>query len=225
MFGAGVLGRGAAGRVPRTASSRILIPVQGDDRDGAGNQLRRRNRALLVGGGMLFAVSIARLFRHFSGTGLVLVLIGTFGFSGALLWLLFLAHRRRVAAASHSGAFGSSSSVHITQLRSVPRFAPVLAGVRKTRFTGGWIGGGVVLDHRGVTWTPTNYSQKRRRVPGLQVPWSDVRSVRPLRNPGVNDPAVLEVRLRDGSRWAMNVSGHRRLRTTLGSLPVLVEPE
>ena len=65
--------------------------------------------------------------------------------------------------------------------------------VRKTGITKGWIDDGVVLDANGVTWTPTNYSQRHRGMPILKVSCPDVAAVHLARQPGIGDPAVLEV--------------------------------
>lgn len=198
--------------------------VQESD-EGAGRQLRRRNKALLIGAVVLAAANLSRVFFEFSGVGLAAVLLLTVGAMVATAWLLLGASRRRRRKAQASGGFGSSSSLQIAQLRNVPRFAPMLDGVRKTWFTGGWIGGGVVVDEAGITWTPTDYSRRKRNVPILHVPWTDVRGVRVLRTPGVAQPAILEAQLPDGSAWAMNVSGYDRLCEQLASVPVRVEHE
>lgn len=185
-----------------------------------GDELRRRNTALLIGGASVAVASVLRLL--ISGgdrVALALLLVATLA---VVLVPFFRADRRRKRVAEAAGAWGSSSSVHVDQLRSVPRFRPLLASVQKVGFTKGWIGGGVVLDGDGVTWTPTNYSQTRRHVPILAVPWSEVTAVHLARQPGLGSPAVLELQLRDGSSWAMNVRPYGELRDALPRFPVAV---
>lgn len=131
------------------------------------------------------------------------------------LHLIFRSHRRRRDAAAASGAWGSSSSVQVDDLMEIPRFAGGLGEVRKMKVTKGWVGGGVTVDDRGITWTPTHDSQRRRRVPVLFAPWTDIVSTRRRSVPGVGDPGILEVAFADGSQWAMNIQGVSRLGPVL----------
>ena len=187
---------------------------------GGGGDLAKRNRALLVGAAVVAVANVLRLLSGGANAALVglLLLVSV----PVVLVPFFRADRRRRDAASASGAWGSSASVHIEQLRGVPRFARQLANVRKTAFTNGWIGGGVVLDANGVTWTPTTYSLRRRGMPILSASWTDVAVLHLARQPGIGDPAVLEVQLADGSTWGMNVRPYRELRDALSRFPVEV---
>ena len=140
-----------------------------------------------------------------------IVLVPAIGF--AVGWA---AHRRRKAMARSSEGFGSSSSQHVDDLRTVPRFAPSVERMQRLDATKGWIGGGVTIGPRGIRWEPSAFSRRFRHVPAMQVDWREVQAVRTEALKGIGRPAAVHVDLDDGSTWTLNATPVQDLRRALG---------
>ncbi len=124
-------------------------------------------------------------------------------------------HRVRAAKAHRVGAFGSSSSQHVDDLRTVPRFAASIEQMRRLDGTKGWIGGGLNVGPDGIRWEPSGFSRRFSRVPVMDVDWSEVCQVRTEAISGIGNPAGLYVDLDDGSTWTLNAS---RLQSLIEAL-------
>jgi hypothetical protein len=139
-------------------------------------------------------------------------LFGTIVIGIAAFWGV---HRVRAAAARADGAFGSSSSQHVDDLRTVPRFAASIAQMRWLDGTKGWIGGGIRVGSNGIRWEPSAFSRRFRRVPSMAVSWSEVDRVRTEAVSGIGNPGGVYVDLDDGSTWSLNASPIDELRDAI----------
>jgi hypothetical protein len=140
----------------------------------------------------------------------VVVLGPAIGF--CLFWAV---HRHRRSVAHEARAFGSSSSQHVDDLRTVPRFAGSVDQMRRLEETGGWIGGGLTVGATGIRWNPSAFSRRVRHVPAMEVDWSEVRAVRTEALSGIGHPAGVYVDLDDGSTWILNATPIHDLRRAL----------
>jgi hypothetical protein len=182
----------------------------------AGDQLAGRNRLVLASSAVIALAGVGLLLRNSSGGAAgVIGAAAVLATPALVLFFIFRAHGRRRSAATATGFWGSSACLHIDDVRTVPRFTPLLSEVRRTAFTKGWIGGGVIVDDEGIHWTPTSYSEKRRRMPRLTALWADIASASGRPVPGIGSPGILELRLLDGSEWAMNIQGVNDLQAAI----------
>lgn len=161
-----------------------------------------------------FCLGVLALTRATGGWRAVqvvaIVIVPAIGF--CLFWAV---HRQRKAAAREHGAFGSSSSQHVDDLRTVPRFAATIGQMRRLDETKGWIGGGLTVGADGVRWEPSTFSRLVRHVPTMEVAWSDVRAVRTEALSGIGHPAGIYINLNDGSTWTLNATPIHELRQAL----------
>lgn len=190
------------------------MEMEADPEPTMGERVRSLRAGVLpiaIAGCCMGLLALTRATGGWRAVQIAAVVLGpAIGF--CVFWTL---HRHRRAVAKEVGAFGSSSSQHVDDLRGVPRFAASVDQMRLLDVTKGWIGGGLTVGAIGVRWEPSSFSRHFRHVPVMEVRWSEVSAVRTEALSGIGHPAGVYIDLHDGSTWTLNASPVDQLREAL----------
>jgi hypothetical protein len=167
--------------------------------------------------GIWLAVVIARLGLSEGGVRSPAAWVaGTVGFVAALLlWARHADHRAQDAASGTDALFACATTLPRAALAQVPQFQERLRRVRLAWSVGGWLSGRLEITPATVRWVPSAWTRRLFRAPSLELPWSDVQEVAVVEHPGPRQPAVLGLRLQNGSACSFLVTRRDELRGTL----------
>ena len=162
--------------------------------------VRRRSKYIIIGAVILCLANFARLWFD-GGVAFVLGVCLSLVAVGAVLWWLLSGEKRRKAGARPGDLYRGWGTITLRDFLQSALLAQQLAGVKSRRgaVTRGMFMGTLVVNHSGVEWSPAWWGRKAN-MGAITIPWSDVDSAHADPMPGVLDPAVLTLDLRDGSR-------------------------
>ncbi len=148
--------------------------------------------------GTIFGISLLR-----SGQDGAVVVLG--GLGGALVLGVVVVtrvrsedRRRDRLAKAVGGLFGATGTIRLQEVRSSPMLAPSFSNTDRASLSHGLVTGDLLITRDGFEWTP-NRRAKWLRVPAVKIQRSSIVAVDAGGLPGVGDPAVVAVRLTDGS--------------------------
>jgi hypothetical protein len=163
-------------------------------------EVRRRSRYIIIGAAILCVADFVRLWFD-GGVAFAVGAALSIVMGAGIIWWLFSGEARRRAGWQPGDLYRGWGTVTLRELLRSPLLAPQMDGAKSGRgaVTGGMFMGTLVINHSGVQWTPAWWG-RGANMHTIAVAWADIRSAHADPKPGLFDPAVLTLDLRDGSR-------------------------